>query len=164
MCYGVLVSLHYTILHHPTYNFCAKIGILTARKDYFCQKFLIMLKIEPGDKVAVIGCGGVGINVVQFAAFLGAEVIAIDLQQPKLELAKELGATHIINPNTWDQDFEDICFTSLHIVDAFFNLKQGKPPVSKKDNIRIYKLAEDLISTNDYLRYLHENEQSKQIN
>lgn len=59
-------------------------------------------KIEPGDKVAVIGCGGVGINVVQFAAFLGAEVIAIDLQQPKLELAKELGATHIINPNSSD--------------------------------------------------------------
>jgi D-arabinose 1-dehydrogenase-like Zn-dependent alcohol dehydrogenase len=40
-------------------------------------------KIEAGDKVAVIGCGGVGINVVQFAAFMGAEVIAIDLQQPE---------------------------------------------------------------------------------
>ncbi|MHA2028568.1 MAG: alcohol dehydrogenase catalytic domain-containing protein [Candidatus Kariarchaeaceae archaeon] len=59
-------------------------------------------KIEAGDKVAVIGCGGVGINVVQFAAFMGAEVIAIDLQQPKLELAKELGATYTINPNDAD--------------------------------------------------------------
>ncbi len=59
-------------------------------------------KVESGDKVAVIGCGGVGINVVQFAAFMGAEVIAIDLQQSKLELAKELGATHIINPDTSD--------------------------------------------------------------
>lgn len=59
-------------------------------------------KIEPGDVVAVIGCGGIGINIVQFAAFVGAKVVAIDLMQNKLELAKELGANHVVNPNDGD--------------------------------------------------------------
>lgn len=49
-------------------------------------------EIKPGDVVSVFGCGGVGINVVQFAALAGAKVIAVDLSDEKLELAKKLGA------------------------------------------------------------------------
>ena len=59
-------------------------------------------KVKPGDVVAVIGCGGVGINVVQFTSIIGAKVIAIDLQQAKLDLAKELGADITINPSNED--------------------------------------------------------------
>jgi S-(hydroxymethyl)glutathione dehydrogenase/alcohol dehydrogenase len=40
----------------------------------------------------VVGCGGVGINVVQFAVAAGAQVVAIDLSSEKLELARRLGA------------------------------------------------------------------------
>ena len=51
-------------------------------------------RIRPGDTVAVIGCGGVGLNVIQGAALAGARrIIAIDLQPGKLELAKVFGAT-----------------------------------------------------------------------
>ena len=51
--------------------------------------------IRPGDTVAVVGCGGVGLNVVQGARIAGAaEVVAIDVQPHKLELAAALGATH----------------------------------------------------------------------
>jgi 6-hydroxycyclohex-1-ene-1-carbonyl-CoA dehydrogenase len=49
-------------------------------------------EIKPGDVVSVFGCGGVGINVVQFAVLAGAKVIAVDLSDEKLELAKKLGA------------------------------------------------------------------------
>lgn len=56
-------------------------------------------KVLPGDKVVVIGTGGVGVNVVQFAAMLGAVVVAVDLQEEKLALAKEFGARYIVNPS-----------------------------------------------------------------
>src|SRR5688572_30863007 len=51
-------------------------------------------KVQPGSSVAVFGCGGVGLSVIQGAVIAGAErVIAIDTLQPKLELAKKFGAT-----------------------------------------------------------------------
>ncbi len=54
--------------------------------------------IRAGQTVAVIGLGGVGLNSVLGALVAGAgEVIAIDLDDSKLALAKELGATHIFN-------------------------------------------------------------------
>jgi S-(hydroxymethyl)glutathione dehydrogenase / alcohol dehydrogenase len=50
--------------------------------------------VRPGDRVAVIGCGGVGLNVVQAAAIAGATtIVAVDISQPALELARSLGAT-----------------------------------------------------------------------
>ncbi|UCH97124.1 MAG: zinc-binding dehydrogenase [Candidatus Aminicenantes bacterium] len=49
-------------------------------------------EIKPGQVVSVFGCGGVGINVVQFAVLAGAKVIAVDIMEEKLDLAKKLGA------------------------------------------------------------------------
>ena len=54
-------------------------------------------EVKPGDSVVVIGCGGVGINVVQIAAAVGASVIAVDVLPSKLEWAKKLGAVETIN-------------------------------------------------------------------
>ncbi len=54
-------------------------------------------KVEPGSSVAVFGCGGVGLSVIQGARIAGAErIIAIDTLQPKLEMAKKFGATDTI--------------------------------------------------------------------
>jgi S-(hydroxymethyl)glutathione dehydrogenase/alcohol dehydrogenase len=51
-------------------------------------------KVRPGESVAVIGCGGVGLNVIQAARIAGASrIIAIDLTPAKLELARLFGAT-----------------------------------------------------------------------
>ncbi|MHC5038029.1 MAG: zinc-binding dehydrogenase [Planctomycetota bacterium] len=49
-------------------------------------------EVRPGDRVAVFGCGGVGINTVQVAAAAGATVWAVDKVEEKLAMAKELGA------------------------------------------------------------------------
>jgi len=49
-------------------------------------------RVVPGDWVVVLGCGGIGLNVVQIAAAAGGRVIAVDLLASKLELAKSLGA------------------------------------------------------------------------
>jgi len=60
-------------------------------------------KVEPGSSVAVFGCGGVGLSIVQGAAISGAQpVIALDLWDERLDLARELGATHTINASTED--------------------------------------------------------------
>jgi Zn-dependent alcohol dehydrogenase len=59
--------------------------------------------IKPGDTVAVIGCGGVGLNVIQGARIKGAkEIIAIDMVESKLQLAKEFGATATVNASQGD--------------------------------------------------------------
>ncbi|TVX88451.1 zinc-binding dehydrogenase, partial [Mycolicibacterium porcinum] len=55
------------------------------------------------DTVAVIGCGGVGDAAIAGAALVGARtIIAIDLDDRKLDLAREFGATHTINPTEQD--------------------------------------------------------------
>lgn len=55
-------------------------------------------KVEPGSNVLVIGTGGVGLNVVQGARLAGAaRIIAVDVRDNKLEFAREMGATHLIN-------------------------------------------------------------------
>jgi Zn-dependent alcohol dehydrogenase len=54
---------------------------------------------RPGDSVAVVGCGGVGLNVVQAAAVAGArEIVAVDPSAAKHDLARELGATRACSP------------------------------------------------------------------
>ena len=51
-------------------------------------------RVAPGSSVAVFGCGGVGLNVIQGARIAGAErIIAIDTLEAKLEMAKQFGAT-----------------------------------------------------------------------
>ncbi len=55
-------------------------------------------EVRPGDSVVVYGCGGVGLNVVQFARLAGGIVIAVDIAEEKLEHALRLGATAVINP------------------------------------------------------------------
>jgi S-(hydroxymethyl)glutathione dehydrogenase/alcohol dehydrogenase len=60
-------------------------------------------EVKPGSTVAVVGCGGVGISTIQGAHLAGArQIIAVDLEQQKLDWATQLGATHTVNPNDGD--------------------------------------------------------------
>ena len=60
-------------------------------------------QVRPGRTVAVFGCGGVGINVVQGAILAGAEkIIAVDLLESRLEHAKRFGATHVVDASAGD--------------------------------------------------------------
>ena len=59
--------------------------------------------VQPGDSVAVIGCGGVGINVIQGARLAGATtIVAVDVKAGALEFATRFGATHAVNARTED--------------------------------------------------------------
>lgn len=60
-------------------------------------------QVEPGSTVAVIGTGGVGLNIIHTARLVGARrIIAIDLVDYKLDLAKEFGATDGVNASGGD--------------------------------------------------------------
>jgi S-(hydroxymethyl)glutathione dehydrogenase/alcohol dehydrogenase len=57
-------------------------------------------KVRPGETVAVIGCGGIGLNCIQGALIAGARrVIAVDVLENKLEMARQFGATDTVNAN-----------------------------------------------------------------
>jgi S-(hydroxymethyl)glutathione dehydrogenase/alcohol dehydrogenase len=60
-------------------------------------------KVQPGSTVLVIGCGGVGLSVIQAAAVVGAaKIIAVDIRDNKLTYAQQFGATHVINASRED--------------------------------------------------------------
>ncbi len=64
-------------------------------------------KVAAGSCVAVIGCGGVGLNIIQAARLNQAErIIAIDRREASLEQAKRFGATHTISAEASDTEFE----------------------------------------------------------
>src|SRR4051812_24465997 len=64
---------------------------------------LYAAKVQPGASAAVFGCGPIGLNVVQGARIAGAEkIIAVDLKPERLQKAKELGATHLVNAADYD--------------------------------------------------------------
>ncbi len=62
-------------------------------------------KVTPGSSVVVFGAGGVGISAIQGARIAGAaEILAVDLVDSKLNMAKQFGATHVCKPD----DFEGL--------------------------------------------------------
>lgn len=65
-------------------------------------------QVKAGDTVVVFGCGGIGINMVQMAAAVGGSVIAVDLMDDKLELAKKFGAIATINPKNVEKVSKEV--------------------------------------------------------
>lgn len=64
--------------------------------------------INAGDWVAVHGCGGVGLSAVHIADALGANVVAVDLSDEKLDKARELGAVETVNASDADDTPEAV--------------------------------------------------------
>lgn len=87
-------------------------------------------QIHPGCHVAVIGCGGVGLNAVQGALASGAQtIVAIDLSNDKLAAAKRFGATHGINPSDPDHHAQLMQLTGGRGVDYVFVSVGAKPAI-----------------------------------
>lgn len=68
-------------------------------------------RVASSDIVAVFGCGIVGLGAIAAAAFAGAQVIAIDVDDEKLEIARQAGAAHLINSRRTDPAAELKSFT-----------------------------------------------------
>ena len=66
-------------------------------------------KVEPGATVAVFGLGGVGLSAVQGAVMAKASrIIAVDINEDKFELARQMGATDMVNPREHDAPIQDV--------------------------------------------------------
>ena len=66
-------------------------------------------KVEPGATVAVFGLGGVGLSAIQGAMMAKAgRIIAIDINESKFELAKQMGATDCVNPNDHSVPIQEV--------------------------------------------------------
>jgi S-(hydroxymethyl)glutathione dehydrogenase/alcohol dehydrogenase len=60
-------------------------------------------RVQPGESVAVVGVGGIGLNVIQAAALSGAQpIVAVDNDASKRELALAFGATHFVDTTVGD--------------------------------------------------------------
>lgn len=59
-------------------------------------------KLQPGEWLAVQGSGGIGLSAVMIGATLGAQVIAVDIDSGKLDMAKRFGADHVVNASNCD--------------------------------------------------------------
>jgi alcohol dehydrogenase len=80
-------------------------------------------RLRAGERVAVYGCGGVGLSAVMIASAIGANVIGVDIADDKLALAREAGAAHTFNAATVPdvpEAIRDLTAGGVHVsVDAF---------------------------------------------
>jgi alcohol dehydrogenase, propanol-preferring len=81
-------------------GFCEIAPVLCAGVTVY--KGLKVLDCKPGDWVAISGVGGLGHFAVQYAKAMGFHVVAVDVDENKLALAKRLGADMLVNAKTQD--------------------------------------------------------------
>lgn len=86
-------------------------------------------KLRIGESVVVFGAGGIGLNIVQAASLVSAyPVIAVDIHDNKLALAKEMGATHLINSSKVDARQAILDIIGNAGLDAFID-NTGQPKI-----------------------------------
>ena len=62
-------------------------------------------KVEPGSNVVVFGLGGIGLNVIQGARLVGADmIVGVDLNPGKEQIGRKFGMTHFVNPKEVEGD------------------------------------------------------------
>lgn len=99
-------------------------------------KALKVSRIQPGETAVVYGIGGLGHLALQYAREFGARVIAVDVEDSKLNLASALGADHVVNAQSTDPvtavrdlggaDVAVVLATSPKVFEqAFFSLRRG---------------------------------------
>ena len=102
-------------------------------------------KLKIGESIVILGAGGIGLNIIQAAKLVSAyPIIAVDLYDNRLELAKKLGATHIINSkdNEFSKMIKNITGNNL---DVFVD-NTGNPKIIEKGYDLINDHVRDVLS------------------
>ena len=119
-------SIDKTMIHHymgtstfANYTVLPEIALAKIREDAPFEKVCYVgcgvttgigavvntAKVEPGANVVVFGLGGIGLNVIQGARMVGANmIVGVDLNPKKRSLAEKLGMTHFVNPSEVEGD------------------------------------------------------------
>jgi len=110
--HGLCVKLPDEInLEHAAFTHMAGIALSALRNS----------KIELGDYVLVTGLGAIGNLAAQLAQLQGAEVIATDIDESRIEKAKKAGIKHVLNPTQINLDEEIKKITGNALVDTFID-------------------------------------------
>jgi len=89
-------------------------------------------QVAAGDTVAVVGCGGVGLNVIQGARIAGAaRIIAVDTNTSKLALAASFGATHAVDASSVDAVSGVMALTEQRGADVAFEVVGLQPTIDQ---------------------------------
>lgn len=114
---GKEVYHHLGVSAFSEYTVVSETSVIPVRKDIPIEKLalfgcavlvgvgsvIISARLRAGSTVAVFGCGGVGLNVIQGAKLAGAkQIIAVDVVESKLAMAKSLGAIETVNSSKSD--------------------------------------------------------------
>lgn len=101
-CYAeyVVADPNYVALLPSQLNYAAAASILCAGLTVY--KGIKETDTKPGDWLVISGIGGLGHIAIQYAKAMGLHVIAIDIHEPQLELAKQLNADLVINATVED--------------------------------------------------------------
>ena len=130
-----------------------------------------------GAKAVVLGCGPIGILLIQSLKALGAkEVLATDISDKRLELAKSLGADYVVNTKVHDyakalsdafgSDKADVIYecagTDITMDQAIQNARKGSTIIlvavfGKKANVDLAKLNDSELDLNTSMMYRHED-------
>jgi S-(hydroxymethyl)glutathione dehydrogenase / alcohol dehydrogenase len=119
-------SLKGKMLHHymgtstfANYTVLPEIAVAKIREDAPLDKVCLIgcgvttgigavintAKVEPGANVVVFGLGGIGLNIIQAARMVGADmIVGVDLNPEKRPLAEKMGMTHFVNPKEVEGD------------------------------------------------------------
>lgn len=81
---------------------CAEAASLGCRFATSFRAVVDQARLQPGQWLAVHGCGGVGLSAVMIAAAMGARTVAVDIDDEALAMARACGATHTVNAHRAD--------------------------------------------------------------
>lgn len=90
------------VIHLPEEISFADAAALGCRFNTAFHGIVDRAQVGPGEWVVVYGCGGVGLSAINIASTMGANVIGVDINEANLELAKQMGAAHVINSKNSD--------------------------------------------------------------
>jgi alcohol dehydrogenase len=98
--YVAIDNADFNLIHIPAEVSFATAAALGCRFATSYRGLIKRAKVQPGETVAIFGCGGVGLSAIMIAKAQGANVYAIDINDDALEIAQSLGAQTINSKNT----------------------------------------------------------------
>ncbi len=98
--YVAIDNADFNLIHIPAEVSFATAAALGCRFATSYRGLIKRAKVQPGETVAIFGCGGVGLSAIMIAQAQGANVYAIDINDDALEIAASLGAQTINSKNT----------------------------------------------------------------
>lgn len=98
----------FNLVHLPEMIGFAEAAAMGCRLTTAFRGIVDRANLRPGEWLAVHGCGGVGLSAIMIAAAVGAQVLAIDVNEDALVLARTLGATKVLNATNSGDVAEDV--------------------------------------------------------